>query len=381
MQKTARKKRPNKKLEGKGILIFYAAVFGIIYFSILGLNRFNTLEYVMTEGENIIKGETESEEIVPVLDKETYDAKMIQLANYPEPEISELASSATSTATSTTIEQPERLWPVADDVYPKAGALLPFNRIVAYYGNFYSTKMGALGEYPEDEALERLMAEVAKWEKADPTTPVIPAIDYIASTAQGSPGADGLYSFRMPDEHIDRAVSMAEKVNGIVILELQIGQSNFETEIPILEKYLKMPQVHLAIDPEFAMKEGQVPGEYIGSVDADDINYASEYLAGLVNEYDLPPKVLVVHRFTHNMVKNTEDIILRPEVQIVIDMDGWGIKEKKIGTYNRVIQPEPVQFTGFKLFYKNDFFEEGSRIMTPEEILELQPIPSFIQYQ
>src|SRR5688500_8350026 len=37
-------------------------------------------------------------------------------------------------------------WPVKAS-YPARGALLPFNRIVAYYGNFYSTGMGVLGEY------------------------------------------------------------------------------------------------------------------------------------------------------------------------------------------------------------------------------------------
>jgi hypothetical protein len=210
---------------------------------------------------------------------------------------------------------------------------------------------------------------------------VIPAIDYIATTAQGTPGKEGLYTLRMPDDQVDIALDMAEEIDGIVILELQIGQSTLEKEIPLLEKYWKMPNVHMALDPEFAMKKGQVPGEYIGSMDATDINYAAEYLAELVREYNLPPKVLIVHRFTHNMVTNSQDIRPLPEVQIVIDMDGWGIKEKKLGTYYRVIQPEPVQFTGFKLFYKNDFIEEGSRIMTPEEVLELQPQPSFIQYQ
>jgi hypothetical protein len=310
------------------------------------------------EAVNILKSDP------PSLDKALYDRKLAALANY---------ASTTSTTT-------KRLWPVKT-AYPKAGAILPFNRIVAYYGNFYSTQMGALGQYPPDEMIPRLMAEVNKWHAADPTTPVIPAIHYIAATAQGSAGADGKYRFRMPDSQIDKAIEIAGRVNGIVFLDLQVGLSNLRSEIPALEKYLKMPQVHLGIDPEFSMKGGQKPGTVIGTFDAADINYASDYLANLVRENNLPPKILIVHRFTGDMVTHSAQIKTQPEVQIVMDMDGWGSQARKINTYNTFIYSEPVQFTGFKLFYKNDFREAGSRIMTPAEVLKLRPKPSYIQYQ
>ena len=90
-------------------------------------------------------------------------------------------------------------------MYPLAGALLPFNRIVAYYGNFYSTGMGVLGQYPPAVMLAMLASTTALWQAADPSTPVIPAIDYIAVTAQGSAGADGKYRARMPDSQMDEA--------------------------------------------------------------------------------------------------------------------------------------------------------------------------------
>lgn len=364
------KPRCTKRYHESGNVLLFGLL--AVASGVIALNYFVPTEKAI---EIVAETKKEIEEKVsePILDKEAYDKKLIQMANYPK----EIISTSTASTTASTVK---KLWPVKSD-YPKAGALLPFNRIVAYYGNFYSTRMGALGEYPEEEALERLMNEVERWEKADPTTPVIPAIDYIAITAQADAGTDGMYRLRMPDKEIDKAIEMAKKVNGIVILEMQIGLSTLEVELPLLEKYLKMPQVHLALDPEFAMHDGRKPGEYIGTLDAKEINYTSEYLARLVKEYDLPPKVLIVHRFTENMVTNYQNITLRPEIQIVMDMDGWGAKERKIGTYKQVIQPEPVQFTGFKLFYKNDFFEEGSRIMTPEEVLELQPRPVFIQYQ
>ena len=143
-----------------------------------------------------------------------------------------------------------------------------------------------------------------------------------------------------------------------------------------------MPQVHLAIDPEFAMQpSGMKPGTIVGTYDAVDINYALNYLANLVREYKLPPKILIIHRYTQEMVTHYRDIRPLPEVQIVMHMDGWGDPAKKIGTYTFFIQSEPVQFTGFKLFYKNDVLEEGTVLFTPSDVLKLSPQPLYIQYQ
>ncbi|MBU6214458.1 hypothetical protein KGM48_01255 [Patescibacteria group bacterium] len=284
-----------------------------------------------------------------------------------------------STAT-TTVSVPGRLWPVPT-VYPRVGALLPFNRIVAYYGNFYSKGMGVLGEYPTDTLLGMLASTTAVWAAADPSTPVVPAIQYIAVVAQARSGKEGNYILRMPDTEIDHALDLANQVHGILILDVQVGKSTVEHEIPLLEKYLLMPNVHLAIDPEFSMKFNDAPGEVIGTFDAKDINYAASYLAGLVEQYHLPPKILVVHRFTEDMVTHYKQITPLPEVQIVMDMDGWGSQAKKKGTYNHVIAPEPVQFTGIKLFYKNDLKPPSTGMLTTAEILGLIPAPIYIQYQ
>lgn len=272
-------------------------------------------------------------------------------------------------------------WPVKNQPYPLQGAILPFKRIVAYYGNLYSVKMGILGEYPPQEVWRRLNAEVDAWEKADPTTPVQPAIHYIAVVAQGHPMPDGRYCKRMPEVQIDSALSIAKMGNAIVFLDIQVGQSTVQYEVPLLEKYLKMPQVHLAIDPEFSMKDGSIPGRKIGTMDATDINYCAEYLAKLVKENNLPPKILVVHRFTQGMVRNYKNINLHPEVQIVINMDGWGAPVLKRSTYKLYIHKEPVQFTGFKLFYKNDLKKAPNIMLTPNELLQLKPQPIYIQYQ
>lgn len=270
-------------------------------------------------------------------------------------------------------------WP-PKSIYPGEGAILPFKRIVAYYGNFYSTQMGVLGQYPPQQVLDKLRTEIKEWEIADTLTPVIPAIHYIAVTAQHSPGTGGKYRLRMPYQQIDKAIELAAQVNGIVFLDIQVGLSTLEEEIPVLKKYLQLPQVHLGIDPEFSMKNGQRPGTSIGTFDAADINYASEYLAALVNEYDLPPKILVVHRFTSAMLTNYKKIKTPKEVQLVINMDGFGFPAKKKNTYYHCIYKEPVQFAGFKLFYKNDT-KQVKQLMTPVDILRLKPQPIYIQYQ
>lgn len=272
-------------------------------------------------------------------------------------------------------------WPVKNQPYPVQGAILPYKRVIAYYGNLYSKRMGILGEYAPKEMLSRLNVEVKKWEKADPKTPVQPALHYIAVVAQGDGGKDGKYRFRMPEKHIDSVINMAKTINAIVFLDIQVSLSTIQDELPLLEKYLKLPNVHLGIDPEFSMKTGAKPGSRIGTYDAADINYCSQFLSKLVKENNLPPKILVVHRFTRKMVTNTKNIKLRPEVQVVMHMDGWGEPELKKGTYRHFIFPEPVQFTGFKLFYKNDLKKAPNRLMTPEELLKLKPQPIYIQYQ
>ncbi len=271
-------------------------------------------------------------------------------------------------------------WPVKA-AYPLAGALLPFNRIVAFYGNLYSTKMGVLGEYPREQMLAKLKEEAAKWQAADTTVKVIPALHYIATTAQGAPGKGNKYRLRMPFKQIDSVISMAKEINALVFIDIQVGHSTVQEEVPLFEQYFKMPNVHFGIDPEFSMKGGQKPGAAIGTFDAADINYVSAYLTKLVQDNNLPPKILVVHRFTRAMVTNYKQIKLQPQVQVIMDMDGWGAQARKINTYKQFIYNEPVQFTGFKLFYKNDFREPKSRIMTPAEVLSLKPKPLYIQYQ
>jgi hypothetical protein len=270
-------------------------------------------------------------------------------------------------------------WPVTMPA-PLPGAIMPDRRIVVYYGHPRSTRMGALGEFPKDDMLARLRRQVREWEQADPSTPVVPGLHMVAVVAQPEPGTAGHYRTITADAEVQRVYDWAREINGIFFVDIQVGTDDIRNLLPRFEWILKNPDVHVGIDPEFMMKDGTVPGRRIGTMDAADINYASEYLARLVREHNLPPKVLVIHRFTRRMVSNSQDIRLRPEVQIVMHMDGWGAPWLKRDTYRDFIVREPVQFTGFKIFYHNDS-KAGDPLMTPADMLELRPIPMYIQYQ
>ena len=271
-------------------------------------------------------------------------------------------------------------WPVPCPA-PLPGAILPSKRIVAYYGNPLSKKMGALGEFPKDEMLRRLKIEVAKWQAADPATPVQPALHLIAVVAQGAPGKDGKYRMIMPDAIINQVYGWAKEAGALMFIDIQTGHDDIRAVLPRFEWILKNPDVHLGIDPEFNLiKSGKKPGKKIGTYDAADINFASGFLKDLVKKNNLPPKVFTVHRFTRNGVTNAKQIVVRPEVQMVMHMDGWGAPWLKRDSYKAYVVAEPVQYTGFKLFYHNDT-KKGDPLLTPQEVLKLNPKPLYIQYQ
>jgi hypothetical protein len=256
------------------------------------------------------------------------------------------------------------------------GSILPASRIVAFYGNPYSKRMGILGELAPDSMMAQLRKTAAEWSAADSTMGVRPALHLIATVAQGKPGRDGMHRLRMPDSLIDQVAGWAEANHWLLFLDVQVGHSTVKKELPRLLPYLARPYVHLALDPEFSMKDESAPGTRIGTMDAEDVNYAVGVLEGLVDSLKLPPKVLVVHRFTQRMLTNYDRITVDPRVQVVIDMDGFGGRPLKRSVYRDFIVKEPVQFTGFKLFYKND-----QPMMTPGEVLSLSPVPVYIQYQ
>lgn len=256
------------------------------------------------------------------------------------------------------------------------GALLPTYRIVAYYGNPLAPTLGRLGELPPDEMIARLRRTVAYYEEDDPSRPVKPALELITPLAQGGPAEDGLYRARMSAALIEQVAGWAADNDLLLILDAQVGRSSVADEVTALLPYLRRPHTHLALDPEFAMGPDQVPGQSIGSLDGADVNAAIQILANVVTAEQLPPKVLIVHRFLPSMLTNAAAIQPDPRVQVVIDMDGYGTPDVKLSKYNTFIRDAGVDFGGLKLFYKYD-----TPLLAPEDVLRLNPAPDVVIYQ
>lgn len=258
----------------------------------------------------------------------------------------------------------------------RSDALLPASRIIAFYGTPLSTRMGILGEIPRDRMMAKLDTVAAQWAAADSTRTVRPALHLIVTVAQPLPGGDGMYRLRHGSAVIEKVIDWADSRGWLVFLDIQIGRAPIAGEIDRLLPWLARPNVHLAIDPEFAMPPDGVPGRRIGRIDGSHVNQAIDRLAQLVTRHQLPPKVLVVHRFTEGMLTNHDAIRSDPRVQVVIHMDGFGAPGLKRDIYRVIVEERPVQFAGLKLFYKND-----KPMLTPAEIVRMLPTPVYIQYQ
>lgn len=261
-------------------------------------------------------------------------------------------------------------------IVARRDALLPKHRIIAYYGNPLSTRMGILGEIPPEQMMARLEETAKRWEAADTTRPVLRALHLIVTVAQAHPGERGLYRLQHGDALIGKVAAWADSRGWLLFLDVQAGRSPIAAEIPRLLPWLRRPNVHLGIDPEFAMPPGKVPGKRIGTLDADDVNQVQALLAKVVDEAGIPPKILVVHRFTEGMLTREREITLDPRVQVVIDADGFGAPGLKQNIFGLVVTRRPVQFAGLKLFYKND-----KPMLTLAQVLAMQPVPLYIQYQ
>lgn len=264
--------------------------------------------------------------------------------------------------------------PQAESLTPNG--LLPEHRILTFYGFPGNENMGILGEYDMQRVLELMREQAAAYEAADPSRPVLIAFEVIASVAQPDPQADGSYLLDTSSAVLDEYAAFAEANDILLFLDVQIGRRTVQAEIEGLRPWLEKPYVHLALDPEFAMREGEIPGQHIGQIDASDIALTQQYLVDLTTELGLPPKVLIVHQFHYTMIENKDQVEPMAGVQLVIDADGWGTPAEKRATYDVVIGQQPIEFHGMKLFYQQDV-----PLMTPEEILDLEPSPDLIIYQ
>jgi hypothetical protein len=219
--------------------------------------------------------------------------------------------------------------------------------------------------------LARLDREVAAWNKADPSLPVQPALHLIATVAQGSAGKDGKWRYRVHPGADRESLRVGEAKERAAVPRRADRQEHARGELAVLAPYLQRPDVHLGIDPEFAMTKGGDPGRRVGTYDARHINQAIDYLADLVTKHRLPPKVFVVHRFTGPMVTNSQNIKLDPRVQVVMHMDGWGPPYGKRATWARYIRPYPCSTPGSSC--STTTTRRGHPLMQPQDVLALRP--------
>jgi hypothetical protein len=264
---------------------------------------------------------------------------------------------------------------------PRGGRLiLPRYRVVAYYGAPQDPELGALGIGPPAGAAEKLLGQARGY--ARPRRPVLPALELITTIAHSAPGEEGLHRERQSDAVIRRYLAAARAAKALLILDIQPGRAAFMDEVRALAPYLTEPDVGLALDSEWHVPEGVVPGEEIGSTDGTTVNEVSAYLDTIARTRNLPEKLLIVHQFTEGMVQAREEIVDRPNVAIVSNIDGFGTPELKIGVYKQLSHggpPAPGQsrlFNGIKLFY-----EEDTNLMSPAAVMQLEPQPDVVVYE
>jgi hypothetical protein len=251
------------------------------------------------------------------------------------------------------------------------------SRLVTFYGHPDNNRLGILGEFADPAAMiAKLKAQAAAYHTADPSRPAIPTIELIASVASDTPGPDGLYLNPTRMELIEQYASIAQQNGCLLLLDIQMGYDSVAHEVTRLAPILKQPQVHLAIDPEFHVKRGQVPGEEFGSVTADEVMGAARMLQEIVTQNGITDKVLVIHQFRDDMLPDKAKITPVPHVQMVTVMDGFGAPGAKEGNYGTFVRDQLIQYGGIKLFYKQDV-----PLMTPADVVSLDPSPLVVIYQ
>jgi hypothetical protein len=264
--------------------------------------------------------------------------------------------------------------PPAPVQLPRGGrSILPEFRVVAYYGAPQSRELGALGIGSPNGAARRLARQADPYGRK--RRPILPALELITVIANADPGDDGKYRSRQKDAVIRRYLRAARRAKALLLLDIQPGRSDFFTEATRLEKWLEQPDVGLALDPEWRVRAGEVPGQIIGYVDAREVNATSAWLSQLVAREKLPEKLFVVHQFTDDMV---DERALKPRegLATVLNVDGFGNQAVKKAKYRDFTRQAPDFYHGFKLFY-----EEDTDMMRPGEVMHLRPRPVLVVYE
>jgi hypothetical protein len=252
--------------------------------------------------------------------------------------------------------------------------LFPDRRVVAFYGNPRDDELGALGIGTPAQAGKRLLKQAKPYNRS--SRPVLPAMELVSTVATAAPGEAGLYRDHISFPKISSYLAAARKIDALLILDIQPGRGEFGPEITRLARFLREPDVGLALDPEWHVAPDALPGKVIGSTDADVVNAAATYLAKIVRERNLPEKLLIVHRFTDDMIARADRLRQVRGVQTVINVDGFGSTSVKVAKYHSFVHTTPAMRRGFKLFYKEDV-----QTMSPKSVMALSPRPDVVVYE
>ncbi len=263
-----------------------------------------------------------------------------------------------------------------------AGSVLPHggrrifdgNRLlVAYYGTGGSSALGVLGEDPPAVMHRRLLRAAAPFRR--PGQPVTPVYEMIVTVADASPGPDGDFSHDISRRMVKRYIRAAQHNGALLLLDLQPGRSDFKAVAKRWAWALRHPNVGLALDPEWRMHRGGVPGRVIGTVTADEVNRTSAWLSRLTEAHDLPEKLFVLHQFRTTMIENIALVRRRLGLALVQHVDGFGTPGEKLATY-RTVEHSSKFHMGFKLFYDEDVHRMG-----PREVRRIRPQVRFVSFQ
>jgi hypothetical protein len=257
---------------------------------------------------------------------------------------------------------------------PRGGRLIfPRYRVVAYYGAPQDPQLGELGIGTPAHAAAKLERQARPYRSGG--RPTLPAFELISTVASNSAGSDGRYSTRLPRRTIDRYLKAARAAKALLILDIQPGHADFMVEVRHLDRWLREPDVGLALDPEWHTPGAQ-PGTVIGSVTADKVNEVAHHVAAIVRRYDLPEKLFVVHQFTPDMISDKPLVEKLPGLAVTMNVDGFGNRANKVSKYHQFTHDGTRFHRGYKLFYRED-----TGLMAPRSVLALQPPPDFVVYE
>jgi hypothetical protein len=258
---------------------------------------------------------------------------------------------------------------------PRGGRrIFPRYRVVGFYGAPQDDALGALGVGSPEEMAARLRKQARPYRGSGRR--VLPAFELIASVASGAPGDDGSYSYRQSPATINRYLRAARKEKALLVLDVQPGRANFMREVKRLRPWLEQPDVSLALDPEWRVGPGQIPGKVIGTVSTAEVNRVTRYVRRIVRQRKLPQKLLLIHQFTEEMIPNKQRLLRPRELAVTLNVDGFGDQPDKIAKYGELTSTARGFHHGFKLFY-----EEDTNLMTPKQVQRLRPRPEVVVYE